>query len=63
MKRYILYRTISEDGSRPYYYIDGKRVSEERYAAFCRKCTRFDCLYTKRLHNGRYRHSMCGYMN
>ena len=63
MKSFSLYRTISEDGSRPYYFINGKRVSEERHAAFCRKCIRFDCLYTERLRNGRYRHGMCGYMN
>ena len=53
MKSYRIYRTTEEDGSRPYYFIDGKRVSEERHAAMCRKCIRFDCLYTERLRNGR----------
>ena len=63
MKGYNLYRTISKDGSRPYYFINGKRVSQENHAAFCRKCIRFDCLYTERLRNGRYRHGMSGYID
>lgn len=62
MESHTLYRTATEDGSRPYYFIDGKRVSEESYAAICRKCFRFDCLYTERLRNGRYRHGKSGYM-
>lgn len=61
MKSYHLYRTISEKGFRPYFYVNGVRVSQEKYAAFCRKCIRFDLLYTERLKNGRYRHGMYGY--
>ena len=46
-----------------YYFIDGKRVSRERYHELESKCHYFSCLYTEQLRNGRYRHGKLGYMN
>lgn len=63
MTSYLLSHTIATDNSRPYYFINGRRVSEEKQRDLARRCVRFDCLYSERLRNGRHRHSMYGYTN
>lgn len=60
LPRHFLVRTEGPDGRRPYYYMDGKRISEKTYKELWDKLVYCSAIGAFRRPSGRMRHTISG---